>query len=165
MCSSDLADGKHLLTDVWTSVGVIVGVALVAITHWMPLDSIVALAVAVNILWTGGGLVRHSMRGLMDHALPAAEVEGLSAALGAIAESDRGVEFHAVMTREAGRERFVSMHVLVPGDWTVQRGHDLLEEVEDAVHRVLPGAHVHTHLEPREDPRSYGDAPGGFSVP
>ena len=82
-----VADGKHLLTDVWTSAGVIVGVALVAITHWMPLDSIVALAVAVNILWTGGGLVRHSMCGLMDHALPAAEVDGLSTALRSIAES------------------------------------------------------------------------------
>jgi cation diffusion facilitator family transporter len=161
-----VADGKHLLTDVWTSIGVVVGVGLVAVTGWVPLDSLVAIAVALNILWTGWGLVRHSMNGLMDHALPADEVAKVSTALRTVSRTHASgeVEFHAIQTREAGRERYVSMHVLVPGTWTVAQGHDLLEQVEDEICAVLPGAQVHTHLEPREDPRSYGDSRGGFAV-
>lgn len=161
-----VADGKHLLTDVWTSIGVVVGVGLVALTGWLPLDSLVAIAVAINILWTGFGLVRHATRGLMDHAMPADEVETLASTLRRVsAEYPAGeVSFHAVQTREAGRERFVSMHVLVPGAWTVAQGHDLLEAVEAKVTAALPGTHVHTHLEPLEDPRSYDDGTGGFVV-
>lgn len=160
-----VADGKHLLTDVWTSVGVVVGVGLVALTGWLPLDSLVAIAVAINILWTGFGLVRHSTAGLMDHAMPAADVERLRTLLRGIVEESQGrVAFHAVQTREAGRESFVSMHVLVPGTWTVTQGHDTLERIETTVRGSFPGAHVHTHLEPSEDPRSYGDASGGFDV-
>ena len=157
-----VADGKHLLTDVWTSAGGIVGVGLVAITGWVPLDSLVAIGVAINILWTGYGLVHHALDGLMDHALPKAEVESVKGVLRTIAAEHPGgdLEFHALQTREAGRERFVSMHVLVPGDWTVTQGHDLLEHVEEAVIAVLPDAHVHTHLEPREDPRSYEGTEG-----
>jgi cation diffusion facilitator family transporter len=164
--STLVADGKHLLTDVWTSAGVVVGVGLVAVTGWVPLDSLVAIAVALNILWTGWGLVRHAMDGLMDHALPQADVEKVTMALRTVRHSHAPgeVEFHAVQTRESGRERFVSMHVLVPGTWTVTEGHDLLEQVEEAIVHELPGAQVHTHLEPREDPRSYGDARGGFEV-
>lgn len=161
-----VADGKHLLTDVWTSVGVIVGVGLVALTGWLPLDSLVAIAVALNILWTGFGLVRHSTMGLMDHAMPAAEVDTLKAVLGGIAGDQPGqIAFHAVQTREAGRQRFVSMHVLVPGEWTVAAGHDLLERIEHDIDAALPGTHVHTHLEPSDDPRSYEDAEGGFAIP
>ncbi len=161
-----VADGKHLLTDVWTSVGVVVGVGLVALTGWLPLDSLVAIGVAINILWTGFSLMRHSMNGLMDHAMPNAEVESVrTALLGVSAGFPAGdVEFHAVQTREAGRERFVSMHVLVPGEWTVAQGHDLLEQVERAVDEAVLGAHVQTHIEPREDPRSYEDGGGGFAV-
>ena len=161
-----MADGKHLLTDVWTSVGVVVGVGLVAVTGWLPLDSIVAIAVAVNILWTGFGLVRHSMNGLMDHAMPASEVSRA----GHRAARDRRLLPPAagVVPCDAdpggGRDRFVSMHVLVPGQWSVAQGHDLLEQVETAVQDLFPGAHVHTHLEPREDPRSYEDAGGGFTI-
>lgn len=161
-----VADGKHLLTDVWTSVGVVVGVGVVALTGWLPLDSLVAIGVAVNILWTGFGLVRHSSRGLMDHALPDDEVAAVWSVLGRIAGEHPGgeVEFHAVQTREAGRERFVSMHVLVPGAWSVTQGHDLLEQVEEEVQSALPDTHVHTHLEPREDPRSY-ETGGGRASP
>jgi cation diffusion facilitator family transporter len=164
--STLVADGTHLLTDVWTSAGVVIGVGLVAVTGWVPLDSLVAIAVALNILWTGWGLVRHAMDGLMDHALPQAEVAKVTSALRAVrhAHPPGDVEFHAIQTRESGRERFVSMHVLVPGTWTVTEGHDLLEQVEQEIVRELPGAQVHTHLEPREDPRSYGDARGGFAV-
>jgi cation diffusion facilitator family transporter len=160
-----VADGKHLLTDVWTSVGVVVGVGLVALTGWIPLDSIVAIAVAINILWTGFTLMRHSMNGLMDHAMPAPEVAALSTTLRVIAESygPGDVAFHAIQTREAGRDRFVSMHVLVPGSWTVSQGHDLLEQVEAAVKDAVPGTHVSTHIEPKEDPRSYEDT-GGVSI-
>jgi cation diffusion facilitator family transporter len=158
-----VADGHHLLTDVWTSIGVVVGVGLVAVTGWLPLDSLVAVAVAVNILWTGIGLVRHSVKGLMDHALPEAQARSLAAALRAVQAGHAvgDVEFHAIQTREAGRDRFVSLHVLVPGAWSVARGHDLLEEVEAAVCEAVPDADVHTHLEPREDPRSYEDIRGG----
>jgi cation diffusion facilitator family transporter len=161
-----VADGKHLLTDVWTSVGVIVGIGLLAITHWQPLDALVAIAVALNILWTGFGLMRHAMQGLMDHALPEDQEAQVVTALKAIAAGHpKGeVEFHAIQSREAGRERFVSMHVLVPGDWTIAQGHDLLETVEKEIGEVLPGVQVHTHIEPREDPRSYGDAASGKAV-
>jgi cation diffusion facilitator family transporter len=149
------ADGKHLITDVWTSVGVIVGVAAVAITGWDRLDPIVALAVAVNILVTGSSLVGRSVGGLMDRALGEPE----RAQIEAVLERFRGdgVEFHALRTRQAGARAFISVHVLVPGDWTVQRGHDLVEDVEAALRERLPYATVFTHLEPAEDPRSFAD--------
>ena len=157
-----VADGKHLLTDVWTSAGVLVGVSLVALTGWLPLDSLVAMAVAVNILWTGSGLVRHAVRGLMDHALPAQDEAHVLGVLRQFAAEYPGgeVEFHALQTRESGRQRFVSLHVLVPGRWPVSQGHDLLERLEQEIRAVLPDAHVLTHLEPREDPRSYQDSTG-----
>jgi cation diffusion facilitator family transporter len=149
------ADGKHLITDVWTSAGVIAGVAGVALTGWERLDAIVALAVAANILVAGGGLVRRSAGGLMDRALAPADLASIRETL---AEFERdGVRFHALRTREAGSRRFVSLHVLVPGAWTVQRGHDLVERVEGSLCERLPGANVFTHLEPAEDPRSFAD--------
>lgn len=149
------ADGKHLITDVWTSAGVIAGVAGVALTGWDRLDPIVALAVAANILVAGGGLLRRSAGGLMDRAL---EEPDLAAIHDALAEYERdGVRFHALRTRQAGSRRFVSLHVLVPGAWSVQRGHDLVERVEASLCERLPGASVFTHLEPAEDPRSFAD--------
>lgn len=159
-----VADGKHLLTDVWTSAGVLVGVGLVAVTGWLPLDGLVAIAVGLNITWTAWGLIRHSMRGLMDHALGTEEEESVHEVLHQFLMTHAEVEFHAIQTRESGRERFVSLHVLVPGEWTIQRGHDLLEEIEASVAQVLPGARVHTHLEPREDPRSYQDWIAGHGL-
>lgn len=149
------ADGKHLLTDVWTSAGVIVGVAAVALSGWERLDPIVALAVAVNIVWAGSVLLRRSVGGLMDRALdPGAqrEIDEVMAGF-----HRRGVAFHALRTRQAGRRAFVSMHVLVPGAWTVQEGHDVVEEVEATIRARLPHATVFTHLEPAEDPRSFDD--------
>jgi cation diffusion facilitator family transporter len=150
------ADGRHLLTDVWTSAGVIVGVAAVALTGWERLDPIVALAVALNIVVTGVGLVRRSTGGLMDRALPDEELAAITKVL-----DDFGgppVRFHALRTRQAGRRSFLSVHVLVPGDWTVQRGHDLLERIEAALREAVPGLVVFTHLEPLEDPASFADA-------
>ncbi len=157
-----IADGKHLLTDVWTSVGVVVGVLLVGVTGWLRLDPVIALLVGLNILVTGFGLIRRSTRGLMDAALPPADQQAVVDALSGFASDE--VAFHGLQTRESGRHRFVSVHVLVPGAWTVQRGHDLLEDVEAAVCAALPDCEVHTHLEPREDPRAYQDIHGGVSV-
>jgi cation diffusion facilitator family transporter len=149
------ADGKHLLTDVWTSVGVVAGVAAVAITGWERLDGIVALAVAANIIVAATGLLRRSGGGLMDRALDDAVQSQIEQVLTPFAS--RGVQFHALRTRQAGHRAFVSTHVLVPGDWTVQHGHDIAEEVEAALRAELPYATVFTHLEPLEDPRSFDD--------
>jgi cation diffusion facilitator family transporter len=149
------ADGKHLMTDVWTSAGVIAGVIAVALTGWERLDPIIALAVAANIVVTGSGLVRRSAGGLMDRALDTSELAKIHAALEPF-ERD-GVRFHALRTRQAGSRAFVSLHVLVPGAWTVQQGHDVVEDVEDELRRQLPHATVFTHLEPAEDPRSFAD--------
>ncbi len=149
------ADGHHLLTDVWTSAGVIVGIGLVAITGWLRLDPLIAFAVAVNIVWTGWRLLRETGLGLLDTALPEDERRDVTAAL--VSFQEQGIVFHAIRTRIAGTRRFVSMHVLAPGNWTVQRGHDLCEEIESALREKLPGAHVFTHLEPQEDPVSWDD--------
>jgi cation diffusion facilitator family transporter len=149
------ADGRHLLTDVWTSVGVLAGVVAVALTGWDLLDPLIALAVAANIVITGSGLVRRSVGGLMDRALDAPEQAKIAAALARFESAD--VRFHALRTRQAGSRAFVSLHVLVPGAWTVQHGHDVVEEVEAELRHQLPHATIFTHLEPAEDPRSFAD--------
>ncbi len=149
------ADGRHLLTDVWTSAGVLVGVGAVAVTGWDPLDPLVALAVSANIVLTGIRLVRRSLSGFMDHALPDDDLAAIQRAL-APYEAD-GVRFHAVRTRQAGQRSFAEVHVLVPGDWSVQRGHDLLEEIEQRMRMAVPGLTVLTHLEPVEDRASFLD--------
>jgi cation diffusion facilitator family transporter len=149
------AGGKHLMTDVWTSAGVVVGVALVALSGWLWLDPVIALAVAAHIVWIGIGIVRRSIVGLLDRALPEAERRAIDAVLDGFRA--RGIEFHALRTRAAAGRSFVSMHVLVPGAWSVQRGHDVVEEIEDRVRETVPGATVFTHLEPLEDPASYRD--------
>ncbi len=149
------ADGRHLLTDVWTSVGVIVGVALVAATGIERLDPVIALLVAANIVVAGVGLLRRSVDGLMDRELPEESQAAIAQVLGGYAGSD--VSFHALRTRRAGRRSFVSLHVLVPGSWTVHDGHVLLERLERDLRGAVPGATVFTHLEPREDPESFAD--------
>jgi cation diffusion facilitator family transporter len=149
------AGGRHLMTDVWTSVAVISGVALTALTGWAVLDALLALGVGVHILFVGTQLIRRSALGLLDTALSPDERATIDGVL-AMHEAD-GIHFHAVRTRRAGRRRFVSMHVLVPGEWTVQRGHDLAEEIEVELEGLLPGATIFTHLEPIEDPASFRD--------
>ncbi len=149
------ADAKHLMTDVWTSAGVVVGVGLVALTGWRVLDPLVAIAVAVNIVWAGIQIVRRSAGGLLDSAIPPQERRLVHEVLDRYVAD--GFEFHAVRTRQAGPRYFVEMHVLVPGAGTVQRGHDLAEEIEGKIRDVLPRAHVLTHIEPREDPVSHQD--------
>ena len=149
------ADGKHLMTDVWTSVGVVIGVLLVALTGWQRLDPVVAAIVGINILITGYRLVSGSVGALLDASLVPQELATVTAVLDRFRSDE--VDFHGLRTRQSGRHRFVSVHVLVPGDWTVHRGHDLLEEVETAVRDALPETSIDTHIEPREDPRAYAD--------
>jgi cation diffusion facilitator family transporter len=150
------ADARHLMTDVWTSVGVIAGVAAVAITGWLRLDPLIALLVAANIVWTAVGLLRRSAAGLMDASLPEDEQAAVVKVLDQ--HQSQGVEYHALRTRQAAAQRFVSFHFLVPGSWTVQRGHALMEQIENEICQELPGAVVTAHLEPLEDPVSFDDA-------
>jgi cation diffusion facilitator family transporter len=149
------ANAHHLMTDVWTSAGVLVGVGAVAVTGWLWLDPLVALAVAANIVWTGVRIVHASILGLMDTALPAAELAAITAVLDRYAGDE--VRYHALRTRQAGPRRFVSVHVLVPGAWSVMRGHDLLERIEADIREALPLVSVLTHLEPLEDPAAHDD--------
>jgi cation diffusion facilitator family transporter len=150
------ADGRHLLTDVWTSAGVILGVALVAVTGWLRLDPLIALAVAAHIAWIGVGLVRRSVSGLLDAAISLPDQEEITKLF---AEYSRrhGVSFHALRTRQAGARRFISFHLLVPDAWTVAQAHQLSEEIESRIRSMVPNAAVFTHLEPLSDPSSYDD--------
>jgi cation diffusion facilitator family transporter len=149
------ADSRHLMADVWTTVGVIVGVALATLTGWLWLDPLVALLVAANVLWEGYKLVRESAMGLMDAAWPEDEQKVLHAVLEEFRAE--GADFHAVRTRRSAARRFVNFHVLVPGEWTVKQGHDLVERVEQRLAERLPYVTAFTHLEPSDDPCSYGD--------
>jgi cation diffusion facilitator family transporter len=149
------ADGQHLMTDVWTSAGVVVGVVLVALTGWLALDPIIAIIVALNITWTGIRLLNDTVHGLLDTALPQADQEKINQALAKY--EAMGVQFHARRTRSAGQRRFISMHVLVPGHWTVHTGHALCEQIEQDIRARLPKSTVFTHLESLDDPRSWED--------
>lgn len=149
------ADAKHLMTDVWTSVGVIIGVGLVWISGWLWLDPLIALLVAANIVWTGWGLLHRSASGLMDEAISEEQLDAIEAMLQNYRQ--QGLDFHALRTRQAGRQAFISLHVLVPGEWTVQRGHDLVEQIEADIRAAVPFSHLTTHLEPIEDPLSLVD--------
>jgi cation diffusion facilitator family transporter len=150
------ADGQHLMTDVWTSFGVIVGLVLVPITGWVILDPLLALVVAANIIWTAWDLLRRSFNGLMDHALPECEQNAVRAAIEALLRP--GLHFHALRTRQAGARKFVDFHLLVPGTWTVKEAHDFTERIEEAVRQALPGAEVTVHIEPVEAESAWHDS-------
>ncbi|MEX2160306.1 MAG: cation diffusion facilitator family transporter [Anaerolineales bacterium] len=150
-----IANAQHLFTDVWTSIGVLVAVGLVAITGWLWLDPAIALLVAANITLTGMRILSGSTRGLMDAALPAAELAKVKAILDAYKGTE--VRYHALRTRQSGARRFVSVHVLVPGAWSVQRGHRLLERIEAEIRAALENVTVLTHLESLEDAASWED--------
>jgi len=149
------ADAQHLMADVWTSLGVIVGVGAAVATGWHRLDAIVAIAVALNVLRSGFGLVDRSMHGLLDTSLPEETLGEIKGILDT--HTGAGVRYHALRTRQAGARRFISFHILVPGSWTVQRGHDLLERIEQRIREAVPNSVVDTHLEPIEDPVSWED--------
>jgi cation diffusion facilitator family transporter len=149
------ADAQHLLTDVWTSLGVVLGIATVQLTGWLVLDPLIGLVVAANILWTGVRLLRDTAQGLLDRVLPPVDQESIVKVLSRY--ENEGIRFHALRTRASGPRRFISMHVLVPGGWTVQRGHDLSEKIERDLAAVLPQSTFFIHIEPSEDPASFAD--------
>jgi cation diffusion facilitator family transporter len=149
------ADARHLMTDVWTSIAVIAAVGAVALTGWQLLDPIIALVVAANIVWTGVQLMRRSVAGLMDTALPPEDHEKLLNVLNKYKE--QGIQFHALRTRQAAGRRFVSIHILVPGKWTTHKGHHVAEDIETDIRGALSGVSVFTHVEPVEDPLSFED--------
>jgi cation diffusion facilitator family transporter len=149
------ADAQHLLTDVWTSIGVIIGVGAVMLTGWVWLDSLIAIAIAAHIVWQGVWLVRRSSMGLLDTVLPDEERLALLKVLEKYCQ--KSVTYHALRTRQSGARRFVSVHILVPGEWTVEQGHTLLEKIERDMRATLPNLVISTHLEPREAPESFED--------
>jgi cation diffusion facilitator family transporter len=152
------ADGQHLLTDVWTSAGVIVGVAVVWVTGWLLLDPLIAIAVGIQIIWTGVRLMRRSVLGLLDVAIPGDDLHEIDK-LFAEYSNRYGIAFHALRTRQAGARRFVTFHLLVPDDWSVKRAHQLSEELESRIRSLVPNASLLTHIEPISDPVSYDDEP------
>lgn len=150
------ADAHHLMTDVITTAGVLVGVGLVTVSGWERLDPLIAILVAANILRTGFGLIRQAGQGLMDKSLPAEDIQTIQ---DIFREYDKqGIKFHALRTRSAATRRFVSMHILVPGEWSVQDAHHVAEEVESKIRQRFPKIVVFTHVEPLEDPNSWADS-------
>lgn len=149
------ADARHLMTDVWTSAGVILGVGLVALTGWNWLDPTIALLVAANIVWTGWQLMNRSASGLMDAALPSEQKRLITQVFDRYVE--HGIAYHALRTRQAGRRSFISVHVLVPGQWSVQVAHDWVEKIESDLRKAIPNCHITSHLEPIDDPCSMED--------
>ncbi len=150
------ADGRHLMTDVYTSAGVIGGVALVYATGWLVLDPLVALAVAAHIVWAGIGLMRRSALGLLDAAIPQPDQDEINKIFVEYSRRYK-ISFHAVRTRRAAARRFVSFHLLVPDEWSVLKAHQLSEEIEERIRELLDGATIDTHIEPISDPASYND--------
>jgi cation diffusion facilitator family transporter len=164
------ADGRHLLTDVWTTLAIIVGIAIIKIgdywpevkqwtaqlgwTNWDYIDPAIAFLVAINIIWAGLALIKRTFAGLMDAALPQHELAEIVAILDAFMESER-IAYHAMRTRYSGSRRFLSVHILVPGEWTVQQGHDLLEQIERTIQQRFEDIDIDTHLEPIEDSASW----------
>ena len=149
------ADAHHLMTDVWTSVGVIAGVGLVWLTGWLWLDPAIAILVAANIVWTGWQLLGRSAAGLMDASLSDEHLAGIEKVMAKYRAT--GLEFHALRTRQAGARAFVTMHVLMPGQWTVHEGHEWLERIEADIREVVPRVHVITHMESLDDVASHAD--------
>lgn len=149
------ADSHHLMTDVWTSVGVVSAIGVVGLTGWLILDPIIAIAVGLNIVWTAYQLIRRSVEGLMDGALPSEDQQKIEEVIAQYRR--RGVDFHALRTRQSAARRFVSVHMLVPGAWTVHDAHHVAEDFEGDIRKVLSETIIHTHLEPIDDQISMDD--------
>jgi cation diffusion facilitator family transporter len=150
------ADARHLLTDVWTTVGVLVGIALVQITGYLRLDPLVALLVAANIIFTGIKLLKRSTFGLMDLAIPPEDLKKIEGILDTY--QPEGLRYHALRTRQAAAVNYIALHVLVPGKWTVAHGHQVADDIETRVKKAVPNTSIVTHIEPVEDPKSMQDA-------
>lgn len=151
------SNSHHLMTDVWTSGGVLLGVGAVVVTRWQALDPIIAILVALNIVWTGFGIIRNSISGLMDSALSKEFLDMIQSVLDRHKEAE--VEFHAVRTRQSGSQKIISMHILVPGNWTVERGHQFVTQIENELGAAIADSQVFTHLESLTDPASFDDIP------
>ncbi len=150
------ADGRHLMTDVWTSVGVIAGIMMVKFTGWLILDPIIAILVALNIIYTGYKLISRSASGLMDATIPAEDLEKVTHYLDSLKVNE--IEYHSLLTRVAGQRKFISMHLLVPGEWSVKQGHDWADNVEETIIGLFDEpVTVSTHIEPVDDPASVKD--------
>lgn len=149
------ADARHLMTDVWTSGAVVVGVVSVALTGWQQLDPIMGLLLALHIIATGAKLIRESLHGLMDSGLSAEDLHATQKVLKSYAE--KGVQHHALRTRQAGAVKFITVHLLMPGDWTIQQGHEVADRIETDFRQAIVGAVAFTHIEPVEDPSSWHD--------
>lgn len=150
------ADGRHLMTDVYTSVGVLIGIGVVKLTGWLVLDGIVAIGVALNIVWTGYQLMRRSALGLLDSGIP--EVDRMKIAKALEPLKQQNLDYHSLLTRQAGQRKFIALHVLMPGSWTIQEGHNKIEEIESDIRELFDSpVTVFTHLEPIEDPASMND--------
>ncbi len=150
------ADGHHLMTDVWTSVGVVAGVGAVALTGWTILDPLIALGVSANIVYTGVQLIRRSIAGLMDASLSPEEMQAVEDVLEKY-RNEKSIDFHALRTRQAGARHFISVHVLVPGEWTVHDAHHIAEDIEAEICAVVQNSVAFTHLEPIDDEISHHD--------
>ncbi len=150
-----VADARHLLTDVWTTGGVLAGLFVVNLTGWIVLDPIVAILVAGNIVFTGIGLIRRSVSGLMDEALPPEEIATLKKILDA--HTNEGIGYHSLYTRKASSKRFVSLHLVVPGEWQIVKGHELTKTIESEISTVFPDCDVFIHIEPMNDPAAFDD--------
>jgi len=151
------SNSHHLMTDVWTSGGVLIGVGAVAISGWQVLDPVIAILVALNIVWTGVGIIRKSISGLMDSSLSKEYLDIIQRVLDGQKETE--VKFHAIRTRQSGSLKVISMHVLVPGSWTVNRGHQLVTRIENELKHTIEDCEVFTHLESLSDPDSFDDVP------
>ncbi len=150
------ADGHHLMTDVWTSGGIVLGLGLVAITNWQILDPIIALLVSANITYTGFKIISRSVAGLMDASLSKAEMQAIKKVLNKYREKYE-IDFHALRTRQAGSRHFITVHVLVPGAWTVHDAHHIAEDIEGDIRAAVQNSVAFTHLEPIEDEISHED--------
>lgn len=142
------ADSKHLMTDVWTSVGVVAGLLVFAVSGWAWIDPVIAIAVGLHILHEGYRLVSGAVHGMMDSALVEDKLANITSALDAFAERD--VAYKNLKTRRAGTVSFIQVDVLVPRHWTVGKGHDVLDEIERCLAEIVPGANIVTHLEPKD---------------
>jgi cation diffusion facilitator family transporter len=143
------ADGQHILSDVVTSVGVLVGLVLAILTGYAVLDPLLAVLVALNILYQGWKVIAHSVDGLMDHAVEPEEAEAIKAAIAANATGSLGA--HDLKTRRAGAATFVDFHLVVPATMPVGQAHDICDRLEDAIREVQPGAQIAIHVEPETE--------------
>lgn len=150
------ADGHHLMSDVWTTIGVIVGIGAVSLTGWWRLDPIMAILVALNILISGWKLIKRSVLGLIDTSVPK-EIQDQIIGILEDFKKEYEMDYHALRTRQAGSFKFVNVHILVPGKWNVKDGHDLLEKIEHKIRYEVVNSFVFTHLEPLEEEVSYED--------